>query len=53
MNEKRKCNRCGKRISKAEHPNVIYCSERCSRPTVQEFQAHKMLRERQAMEGKT
>ncbi len=26
---------------KSQHPNVIYCSERCSRPTVAEFEAHQ------------
>jgi endogenous inhibitor of DNA gyrase (YacG/DUF329 family) len=36
---KRTCKRCGKKIHKSEHSNVIYCSERCSRPTVAEFKA--------------
>ena len=39
----RSCQRCGGKIPspKSQHPNVKYCSERCSRPTVQEFEKHQ------------
>lgn len=35
------CQRCGKRMRRGDHPNVIYCSGRCSRPTAEEFEARK------------
>jgi endogenous inhibitor of DNA gyrase (YacG/DUF329 family) len=41
MVAERQCVRCGRKIRKEEHPNVIYCSEKCSRPTVQEFERHQ------------
>lgn len=39
---KRACKRCGRNISLAEHLNVVYCSEKCSRPTVQEFEQRRL-----------
>lgn len=37
----RTCQRCGKAIRSSEHPHVIYCSEKCSRPTVEDFMRWK------------
>jgi hypothetical protein len=39
MSDTRKCNRCGKRLNKGDFPWIVYCSLKCSRPTVDEFNA--------------
>lgn len=42
---KRSCFRCGHPIRRSEHANVIYCSEKCSAPTVEDFYRLKRAKE--------
>ena len=37
----RTCKRCGKPIRQSEHSTVVYCSEKCSCPTEEDFRKWK------------
>ena len=41
---KRECKRCGRPIRQSDLPNIKYCSELCSRPTVEDFERAKRER---------